>query len=163
MDQQRTQQHSLKIFGATAAGVFLLDQISKHWVKQVLASGETVPVIPSVLSLTLVYNPGAAFGLLAGQRWLFIAATLLLFAVLYSMRDFVLKHMHRLLAVAVFVGGAIGNLWDRIRWGYVVDFVDLGFWPVFNVADVAIVVGAVVVAWEVIQYERRRQNSSPAS
>jgi signal peptidase II len=107
------------------------------------------------LRLTLVYNPGAAFGLHFGSlsRWIFIALTgvaLLILGRLYL--ETPLRHRTRTLALALVAGGALGNLLDRLKSGRgVVDFIDIGVgalrWPTFNVADIAVTTGAMLLAW----------------
>ena len=136
---------------AAAAGVAGLDQLTKAWVLGALDG--VVPLLP-FLNLVLIHNPGAAFGLLARaggwQRWLFIvaAAAVAVFIVVWLRR--VGAGDRRVSAgLALVLGGAAGNLWDRIARGAVVDFIDLHHgryhWPAFNVADSAITVGVLVI------------------
>jgi signal peptidase II len=131
----------------------LLDQATKLWVLQTFEVFETVPVLP-VFNLTLVFNHGAAFSFLgdAGgwQRWLFIALTSVISVVLLVWL-FRLRVHERLTAasLAMILGGALGNLVDRVRLGKVVDFLDVHWqqwhWPAFNLADSAITVGVVLM------------------
>jgi signal peptidase II len=107
------------------------------------------------LRFTLVYNPGAAFGLNVGQysRWIFMALTLIALVILgWLYRATRPGDVLRTVSLALVCGGALGNLIDRIRWADgVVDFVDIGFgdarWPTFNLADMAVSVGAFLLAW----------------
>lgn len=134
--------------------ILILDQVSKHLVFLNLPFGESVVLWPGVLSLTHLHNFGAAFGLFAGQRWLFVLAVFITVAILIMWRKDILRAGP--LAVwscALLLGGALGNFLDRLRLGFVVDFIDLGFWPVFNVADSAIVVGALSLAIVTIRAE----------
>ena len=138
--------------------VVLLDQITKYIANTGLVYAEAVPVVPS-FNLTLLYNRGAAFSFLSDaagwQRWFFVAislgASVLLIVWLRK-----LKPQQRVLAVALslVLGGAVGNLIDRLWLGYVIDFIQLyykGFyWPAFNVADSAISVGAVLLIWDAL-------------
>ncbi len=113
------------------------------------------PVLGDGLRLTLVYNPGAAFGLHFGaeSRWIFVTLSvvaLLVLARLYL--DTPLAHRARTLALALVTGGALGNLVDRLKSGRgVVDFIDVGVgawrWPTFNMADLAVTSGAMLLAW----------------
>jgi signal peptidase II len=105
-----------------------------------------VPVVPGVLSLTHVQNPGVAFGLLAGLSPLItvIAALTLVFLLFYN-RGRQIRTRAAGAGIAAMAGGAAGNLIDRVRLGYVVDYLDVHVWPVFNLADVAIVVGAAIL------------------
>lgn len=148
-----------------------LDLVTKRWALETLVvrSGE---LFGGLLPLTLAFNKGAAFGMRIGEdsRWFFIPVTiiaLILLAVLYKQaeeRDFL-----RIGAISLVVSGAVGNLYDRVRWDRgVVDFlgpVDLGFWnfPIFNVADIAITCGAILLAisfWFEEQEERAREEAA---
>jgi len=111
-----------------------------------LKGGRSVPIIGSTLRLSLVHNTGAAFGLLSSSSIiLMVLATVavLLFAV-YGRR--VASDPLRMGAVGLLLGGTLGNLSDRVRFGHVIDFIELSFWPTFNVADIAITIGAVLLA-----------------
>lgn len=134
-----------------AAIVVLLDQITKVTVALLFEYGESLPVT-SFFNLVLAHNPGAAFSFLAGaggwQRWFFTAiAVIAVVVILYLLR----RHAGQKLfcwALALILGGAIGNLIDRTLHGHVIDFLDFHFagwhWPAFNVADMAIVGGAAL-------------------
>ena len=139
-----------------AVVVVLLDQASKHFVVTRLAYGETLSLVPNILSLTYVRNFGAAFGLFYRQRLLFFGAMLILgVALLVLWREIVLVGRSAVWASGCLLGGALGNFLDRVRLGYVVDFVDVGFWPVFNVADSAIVMGTAVLSYVILRTELR--------
>jgi len=113
------------------------------------------PVVGEVLRWTLVYNPGAAFGLYLGSysRWIFLALSVGALIILWRMyRQTVSGDITRTLAVALVSSGALGNLIDRVRHEYgVVDFIDVGIgasrWPTFNIADMAVSTGAILLAW----------------
>ena len=128
--------------------IVIADQLSKWAVASSLQLHETIPVIPGVFHITYVQNPGAAFGLFAYQRPLFIAvaALMIALAVFYRKR---IQQESRLFQWAVTIGiaGALGNLIDRLRTGYVVDFFDFRMFPVFNIADIAITTGVILLIW----------------
>ena len=135
--------------------VFILDRVSKLWVLAHLAEGEGFPLWKGVFHITRVNNTGAAFGL-----WLdcpsFLAAitAVSLFAILIHL--FRLEHQKRkkqknFHCWALVAGGALGNLYDRLSFGYVVDFLDFRVWPVFNIADSAICIGVLVVLWNIFR------------
>jgi signal peptidase II len=156
----------LAILGAVFPVVLILDIVSKRWALEALAGGRQIDLLGGLLPLTLAYNKGAAFGLSVGgdSRWLFVPITfvaLVLMGHLY--RQAAAGDMLRLSALALVVSGAIGNLYDRVRWDNgVVDFlgpVDLGFWdfPIFNVADIAITCGAILLAISFWQEERQER------
>ena len=123
-------------------GVVALDQISKALVMRSFVPGESVPILQDIFHLTYVLNPGAAFGILSNQRmFLLITGAALIFVTAYFYP--LLKKSDGCLrfgAIAI-LSGAVANLIDRIQTGCVVDFFDLRVWPVFNVADIAIVLG----------------------
>jgi signal peptidase II len=133
-------------FWIAAAAVVLADQWTKHLARTFLT--EPVTLIPGGLFLRLVHNPGVAFGQLpnAGPLLIVAAGGAMVFIVLYRRRLRASgRPIHPLLelGLALPLGGAIGNVIDRVRWGEVTDFIDLGWFPVFNVADTAITLGAV--------------------
>jgi signal peptidase II len=141
---------------AIAALLVVVDQVTKAWARDGLVLGVPVPVFDGWLNLTLVMNPGLAFGLLGsvppGWRWLIACLSVVALAVLARVALRILPEggWTGLLAVALIFGGAIGNLIDRVRFGAVVDFVDVHWrgwhWPAFNVADSAITVGVTLLA-----------------
>lgn len=137
--------------------VVLADQLTKHYVAAGFALGESVPVIQDIFHLTYVLNPGAAFGMFEGSRWLFV---LIAVSVLGSIA-FLREEIKRLgppcaLGASLFAGGAFGNLIDRARQGLVIDFLDFRVWPVFNVADMAICVGVGLAVWSILRAESAR-------
>jgi signal peptidase II len=138
------EQTSLVVFWVIVASIFALDQLTKFLALNHLASVETVPVISGIFHLTLVHNTGIAFGFFNNSRILLIAAITVSLIVLAVWGVRGAKGGHRPLesaALALILGGAIGNWLDRIRYGAVVDFFDFRVWPVFNVADSAITIG----------------------
>lgn len=133
----------MPLFVLTALGVFLLDRGTKLLVMRSLAPAESIPVIPGIFHLTHVRNPGAAFGLFLNQRVFLVAITaaVIVFVILYARRT---PAPWTRFGLGLLLGGALGNMVDRITVGSVVDFIDLRIWPVFNAADSAIVVGAIL-------------------
>ena len=138
-----------------ALAVVVIDQVTKAVALARLPAGAPVDVTPW-LSLTLVMNPGLAFGVLAGVpvgwRWVVAALSVAALAVLarVALRTLPTHGWPGVMAVGLIFGGAVGNLIDRLRWGAVVDFVDVHWrgyhWPAFNVADSAITVGVALLA-----------------
>lgn len=140
----------------------LVDQASKYLITSRMYHGESLAVFPPVFYITYVLNPGAAFGMLANQTTFFIVVSLLVIIGVsvgyrYLPRERVWTHV----ALGLVVGGALGNLIDRVRLGLVIDFLDFRVWPVFNLADTAIVTGAVLLVldvWRADKMEGRRVN-----
>jgi signal peptidase II len=134
---------------AIAAAVLVVDQLSKAAVVSWLQPSESVPLIHPILHLTLVHNTGMAFGLFRGFPHLFaILAVAVAGWIILELRRHHAMPWIMTWALALVLGGAVGNLIDRLRFGYVVDFLDLRVWPVFNVADSAITIGVALLLWE---------------
>jgi len=135
------------VFVLAAALAILLDQVSKALVVAFMEPGTSTTLIPHVLNITPSTNTGAAFGILRGSGQLvFLAAiviTGLAFAWFFAFRG--KRSLWTFVGLGLLIGGALGNLIDRIFRHKVVDFFDLGWWPVFNVADVAIVAGVIII------------------
>ncbi|MEL7563643.1 MAG: signal peptidase II [Dehalobacterium sp.] len=132
--------------------VFIIDQVSKFLVRTNMAEMESIPLISNVFHLTYVKNAGAAFSILEGRTPFFIAVTLFVAAVsIYIYYRVDAKKIWLRAGIALALGGAFGNLIDRLRFGKVIDFFDFRIWPVFNVADCAIVVGVVLICWELLR------------
>lgn len=136
------------------AAVIIIDQISKYVVVKNFFLGESVPVIPDIFHWTYILNQGAAFGMLEGSRWLFIVIALAVSVGIWYFRGEIGKEpvMVRF-GAALFAGGAVGNLIDRILRGAVIDFFDFRIWPIFNVADIAICIGVGMILWKLITAE----------
>ena len=136
------------ILAAFAAFGVILDQITKYLVAANIPLGDVVPVWPGVFHLTHVRNTGMAFSLLQGGRWFFLVMTLIAFGALFVvLKKKWVTHPLGLWSLAAIAGGALGNLIDRVRLGYVVDMIEVEFirFPVFNVADCFITCGCVLL------------------
>lgn len=142
---------SHRLFFALAGSIFALDQLTKAIVNSLLPEGSSHVLVPGVLLLTHIRNPGTAFGLLRSSGPLLtavtVAAVIFIIAYWFSVRRAERPSPLLSLGLALPLGGAAGNLIDRVRLGHVVDFVDFRVWPVFNVADSAITIGACLVAY----------------
>ncbi len=144
----------LGMYLGVVGGVVLLDIVTKAVVQRTLRLYDPVPVLGDFFRLTYIFNRGAAFGLHLGEnsRWIFTGLTVLAIIGLFLWyRSTPSTDRSRLLALASVTAGAIGNLIDRVRSHRgVVDFLDFGFgnvrWPVFNVADIAVTCGAILLA-----------------
>jgi signal peptidase II len=143
--------------------VIVLDQLSKYVVSDFLRLYETVAVLP-FFSITLLHNPGAAFSFLASaggwQHWLFTFIALVVsVAIIVWLRRLPAADKWQAAALSLILGGALGNVIDRLRLGYVVDFLDLYFqkwhWPPFNVADSAITVGVAILLMATLRGNKR--------
>lgn len=168
-----TQSDSLIIrkrlpYLALSGVVVLLDRLTKFLIDQRFAQGESLPLIPDFFNLTYVRNTGVAFGLFASAdspyRVLLLSAFAIAAAVLVAVYSFRSPIGQRVLqaGLALIFGGALGNLYDRLMYGYVVDFMEfhLGayYWPTFNIADTAISIGVACLALEIIRDEIRSRS-----
>ncbi len=130
---------SLALAGLIVLG---LDQYTKNLVATTFEPGESRIAIPHILYWTFVQNFHGAFGLFGSQVWLLVGMALAVLAVFwFAFRDAAAQSPLVRLAFGAIVGGAIGNIIDRFHYGFVVDFIDLRWWPVFNVADSCITIG----------------------
>lgn len=162
----------LVIAGSVIPVVLIVDRLSKWWALDALL-GNPREILGGLLPLTLAFNKGAAFGLSVGEdsRWLFIPITFVALGLLIALYRQAERWDHlRQVSLALVMAGALGNLWDRIFYADgVVDFfgpVDLGFWhfPIFNVADISITCGAILLAVSFWEEERReRANAAGAN
>ena len=152
----------LTFFGVVLPVVMILDLITKRWALDALAA-QRGELLGGLVPLTLAFNKGAAFGIRVGEdsRWLFVPITIVALALLVWILVQTARTDHpRILAISLVVSGAVGNLYDRVRWSRgVVDFIgpiDLGFYdfPIFNVADIAITCGAFLLAFSFLMEER---------
>ncbi len=149
-----------------AGAVLALDQVTKYLVLARLVPGAPVVVVDDLVNLTLVRNPGLAFGVLAGVpvgwRWAVAALSIAALLVLgrLALRMLPASGWLGRLSLGLIFGGAVGNLIDRARWGSVVDFIDVYWktyhWPAFNVADSSISVGVALLALQLLARDRQR-------
>ncbi|WP_303691949.1 signal peptidase II [Megamonas hypermegale] len=131
--------------------IILLDQLIKYFVSTNMFLGQSIPVLPQIFHLTYIQNPGAAFGILENQRYLFILiAAVLIVAVIYFYKKIIQLSKLFQVGIALLFGGAIGNMIDRIFIGRVIDYMDFRIWPVFNLADIAIVSGCAIIAFNLL-------------
>jgi len=147
-------------FAAVVLGVVIVDQVTKAWIAASLSLHQAVSVIPGFFSIVHVQNPGGAFGWMSGEyshikRFFFTAGTLVAAGLLLQLfrrlpREYRLLHF----GIALILGGAVGNLIDRIRSGSVLDFLDFYWrdlhWPAFNVADSAVTIGAGILIYYLV-------------
>lgn len=145
-------------FAATALSVIALDRWTKQLaIDHLLESGtRSIPILGDIVKLTYVENRGAAFGVLQNQTAFFVLVGVIVISVIIASYRYIPEPSWVLnLCLGMQMGGAIGNLIDRIQVGYVVDFIDLTYWPVFNIADSAICIGVAGLAYSVLFPPRR--------
>ena len=143
------------VFFVVAILVLALDRLTKWYISTHMEIGQSIPVIPHVFHITYIRNPGAAFGLWASQAGLFVIITVVVVVLIIVFARHVGPGQTLLrFALGLELGGALGNLYDRVLGGAVIDFLDFRVWPVFNLADTAIVTGGflfilyLVLTWQ---------------
>lgn len=132
-------------FSGVYLGIVVLDQLIKYWVRHSLALNDSLPVVEPVLYWTYVKNEGAAFGFFQGMNWILVLCAVI---VVCGALAYILAHRPQaniVAALALIAGGATGNLIDRLIFGGVIDYIDVRVWPVFNLADMAIVAGSLLI------------------
>ena len=147
-------------FWLTTLLILVIDQLSKLWIVNNFAPGESRVIWNKVLWLTYVQNQGAAFGILQGHSWLFFLCAILVMIILVVINSKQRLPVTMQVIFGLIMAGAIGNLLDRLRLNYVVDFFDLGWWPVFNIADMAIVCGAILLVIKLLWDEKGEHRAS---
>ncbi|MHB1194876.1 MAG: signal peptidase II [Longimicrobiales bacterium] len=161
----------LTFFSIVFPVVMILDLITKRWALDALAA-QRGELLGGLVPLTLAFNKGAAFGIRVGDdsRWLFVPITIVALGLLvYILAQTGRRDYTRILAISLVVSGAVGNLYDRVRWSRgVVDFIgpiDLGIYdfPIFNVADIAITCGAILLAWSFLMEERAERAAAQSA
>lgn len=158
-----TLRSQIDIFIAlfTVSTIVFLDRITKIFFTDVLSLGESLPLVDNVLHMTLVHNTGIAFGLFKDHGIVFIiiaciAAILLVYNIyFYKYNEEKLSRLY-IVAFSLILGGTIGNLIDRVVYGHVIDFIDFRIWPVFNIADSTITVGALIIAIKFISFSEQQ-------
>jgi len=155
--ENNQRSYHIMIKAILVAFLVFVDQISKLAVLKRLHQDDSVPVLPGVFHLTLVYNSGSAFGFLRNRNWILAYITLLAIIIILFLlvrRPHFKSNLYLRLwqgALILILCGASGNLIDRIRFGYVVDFLDFRVWPVFNFADAMISCGVFLLLFLLIK------------
>jgi signal peptidase II len=167
---------SLGVWVGFSALLVVLDQITKSVIRSALVPGQSIDVLPPVVTLVLAYNPGAAFSFLASgsgwQRYFFLIIALIASALIIYMMTRHRSDRFLCFALALVLGGAVGNLIDRVVYGAVVDFVLVRWpggprlldpWPAFNLADSCITVGAALLIWDSFRRSRGKRQDTPGT
>ncbi len=150
------------VFLLVTTGVIAVDRFTKIFFSSILDYGQSIPVFKNIFHFTMVHNTGIAFGLFRNADIIFplmpiIAIILLLFNIYYYRQNNEILSTAYVIGFSLILGGAVGNLVDRIIYGYVIDFIDFRVWPVFNIADSTITVGAVLIGWKCFYLSSHQQ------
>ena len=139
-------------FIGIAALVIIIDQIIKNFANKL---EQPINLIGNVVKITFLKNYGASFGIFKNQTWLFILFSIIVIAaIIYYYKKIPNEYFTW---IALIFGGTIGNLIDRLRFAYVIDFMDFTYWPVFNIADVALVLGAGVIIYKILRKKEHKK------
>ena len=133
-------------FYLISLAVVLIDQIVKFIVSRYMELNQSIPVIKNIFHITLTNNYGASFGILQGYGWAFIWLAVIILGFILFYWDKIKTNAEKVF-IALIAGGIIGNLIDRIAFGYVIDYLDFQIWPVFNIADSAMTIGVIVLIY----------------
>lgn len=148
-------------FYGIAVAVWLLDRVTKWAAVQHVGFGESAPLLGPVLSITPVKNENAAWSVpVPAVALIVLGAVVALVLLLYGARA-ASRSISLVVALSLALGGAAANLYDRLRWSYVIDFIDAHFWPTFNVADIAITAGTLLIAYHLLRHRRRGDAGEP--
>ncbi len=160
MNDLKRSQVDIAIFISGVLGIIAIDRFSKIFFSHLLDLNESLILIRNVLHFTLVHNTGIAFGLFKDSDFVYfilplVLTGLLIYNIYYYHYAQQLSRVY-MVAFSLILGGAIGNLIDRICFGYVIDFIDLRVWPVFNIADSVITIGAVIILFKCMRQQDHR-------
>lgn len=145
----------MKVF-VWGVALAIADQLLKKLFSGTMQLGESIPVLPGIFHLTYIQNPGAAFGLFENQTLFFIAIAAFLLAFLaFAYKELAAQGIWVRYGMSLLAGGAVGNLLDRVRLGAVIDYLDFRIWPIFNLADIGICLGATLIVWGLLREEGR--------
>ena len=138
------KQKNLIFFGL-ALLVVILDQLTKFLITSKLTFAESIPVIKNFFYLTLIKNFGIGFGLIntPAARWILITITIIIICIILYYYKNIPNQLLPIISTSLILGGAIGNLIDRLLFGFVIDFIDFQLWPAFNIADSAVTIGVI--------------------
>lgn len=163
---QTRRRLPLLVLVAVSALIVGLDQLTKHWVVTTLPEGHWWSPLPGsgwhIFRITHTTNTGAAFGIFPEQGGVFILiAVVVVVAIMLYYRHLPEGDWLIRISLGLQMGGAVGNLIDRLRFGHVVDFIDVGFWPIFNIADASITIGVVLIVFSLWRSDRARVSHRP--
>jgi len=146
-------------------GILLLvaDLLTKHRISSTFEPGQSVPVLENVFHITYARNTGAAFSILENRLGFLIGFTLLACVFLVGLAWWIRRDRAGLFGTVLAVAGALGNLYDRIRFGFVRDFLDFRVFPIFNIADICVVTGMLLVALRIFMLDRAEEKNNEQS
>ena len=162
-EEAAASARAMRVFAMVALLTVVADQFSKAWIRSwVPLNGLSHEVVPGWLDFSHILNRGAAWGMLSGQRWFLIGVTVIVMVIVSQMaREFAPHSALARMGLGLILGGAVGNLIDRIAAGAVTDFIDMGSpiafirtFPIFNLADSALTVGVMLLVLDIVLHRR---------
>jgi signal peptidase II len=149
------------LFYLLAFLVLAVDQLIKYFVHRGMALGQSFPLVDGIIKLTYVRNTGAAFSLFSGfSHYLIVIGLIIILLVIYFHHKIPSKWHTLQIALAFILGGSLGNLMDRIFRSYVIDYIDLTIWPVFNLSDIMINLGVILIIFELFLKGKKNVSGS---
>jgi signal peptidase II len=142
-------QKKISVVLIIVGSILAVDQYSKQLVSKNIAPGYSIPIVKNIFHITFVKNQGIAFGFFQKGNPFFIFLTAVLIGTLLVFSKKFVANFYSRIGFSLMLAGALGSFADRLRYGYIIDFLDFGIWPVFNLSDIAICAGAVFLC---IQY-----------
>lgn len=145
--------------------ILILDQFTKFLILKFIPENQSIVIIKNIFHLTLVKNTGAAFGIFRGAHpFLTIISLIAIIIILTHLRSPALLHKDKVnfklkISLILILSGAMGNLIDRLRYGYIIDFLDFRIWPVFNIADSSITIGAILLGYSLLKKQYASSNT----
>ena len=143
---------SISLISLITLSILIVDQITKQLITNYMALHQSIPLIRNFLHITYIQNTGAGFGILKGSNTILIFISLTIIGIILYHFDKIIKEKQIHIPIALILGGALGNLIDRLFIHHVIDFIDFRIWPAFNVADSAITIGAL---WLMIYFWKK--------
>lgn len=151
------------IFWITTFIVFTFDQIIKYFIARAMLPGQSIPLIKNILHLTYVQNRGAAFGLFYNQQGFLLIVNLIVMGIILYFHRTLKKSSLLQVPLGFILGGSLGNVFDRIFRHYVVDFIDIRIWPVFNLADSMINIGVFLIIIKLLFFNSKEAEDVSSS
>ena len=142
--------------------VILIDQLTKYWVMALLRPGQSISLFSDYIYITYVFNEGGAFSLFSNFSGMFIFMGFFIpVLIIFFFNAIAKKGRLWIISAGLIVGGAFGNLFDRLKYGHVIDFINVRIWPIFNFADIAISLGIIVLFIQILREERTKNAQGP--
>ncbi|MBW2967935.1 signal peptidase II [Candidatus Woesearchaeota archaeon] len=155
-------ENNLALF-LVAIVIILVERVVKFYITESLRLGESIPVIGNFLMITRAENSGAAFGILQGFNLLFLIAAIAVFGMIIVYYQKIIYDRLLVFASAFILGGTVGNMMDRLFFGVVIDYINIGFWPTFNISDAALTIGVALLAIYLYFWQKEPKATRQAS